>query len=180
MVSPSSSRSPSPADESDLQDAHARLGKLLDLDNLIGPDTSNQNTHDQNGETKPADDDEEQEFEFRLFSAPAKPAQPTTKTQKDSDKAAANGTDEGDKKPESGGTQKLRIRLRSPTPVAGEGRFVKAFRGWEYYFSTPALLGQPADDEQQTTKTRQFEDAALDGQQVMELAKSPWVSHSST
>lgn len=178
MISPSSSRSPSPADESDLQDAHARLGKLLDLDGLIGPDTSNQDTQDQNTGTGPAEDDEEQEFEFRLFSAPAKP---TTKTQNDPDKATAvNSTNEGDKKPGSGGTQKLRIRLRSPTPVAGEGRFVKAFRGWEYYFSTPALLGQSADDEQQTMKTRQFEDAALDGQQVLKLAKSSWVSHSST
>lgn len=179
MISPSSSRSPSPADESDLQDAHARLGKLLDLDGLIGPDTTNQDTQYQNTGTGPADDDEEQEFEFRLFSAPSKSADTAAKTQKESDKAGkANDKDVGDKKVESGGTQKLRIRLRSPTPVPGDGKFVKAFRGWEYYFSTPTLLGQPENEEQQTMKTRQFEDMALDGQQVMELAKAPWVSHS--
>ncbi|KAJ6134974.1 hypothetical protein N7512_000134 [Penicillium capsulatum] len=174
VVSPSSSRSPSPPDETDLQDAHARLGKLLDLDGLIGADTTNQDTKNETAGIENAEDEEEQEFEFRLFSAPTKPVDTTAKVEKDDKPATGKDKHAGDRKSDSGATQKLRIRLRSPTPVPGEGRFVKAFRGWEYYFSTPSLLGQPENDEYQATKTRQFEDIALNGQQVMEMAKSPW------
>ncbi|KAJ5594942.1 uncharacterized protein N7459_001150 [Penicillium hispanicum] len=175
VLSPSSSREPSPVDESDLQDAHARLGKLLDLEGLIAADT----TPDTKNSLPPAEygenEDEEQEFEFRLFSAPAKPND-TAAPDQTVQKKTSDGENEG-----TGGTQKLRIRLRSPTPASGdpsEGRFVKAFRGWQYYFSTPSLLGLKegqAEDERQLERRRQFEDTAVTGQHMMTCAKSqPW------
>ncbi|KAF3389627.1 hypothetical protein F1880_003847 [Penicillium rolfsii] len=184
VQSPASSREPSPVDESDLQDAHARLGKLLDLDGLIGANIS---TGEDKDATQPADgnnDEEEQEFEFRLFSAPTKPKDATPKEQetKDGDREAT----EGDKKEGEGskattaGTQKLRIRLRSPSPSGdpSEGRFVKAFRGWQYYFSTPSLYGLDENEvlkEKFAEQRRQFEDMAVTGEHITAWAKEqPW------
>lgn len=182
VQSPASSRSASPVDESDFQDAHARLGKLLNLDELIGTNMSSENTEnipqplgaDEN-------EDEEQEFEFRLFSAPTKPT-PTTETTgetTENKKSTEKSSESGDKA--GSGTQKLRIRLRSPTPGSGEGRFVKAFRGWQYYFSTPSLWNEKEDNSEeeadQTEKKRQFEDIAVTGEHMLSWAKSqPWVS----
>lgn len=176
MRSPASSRSPSPApDDAAAQDAYARLGKLLNLDQL---DTAQDTTSQDNGPSQPADDeDEEQEFEFRLFSAPAKSTEDTTKS---------SGQDTDGKSTEAATTQKLRIRLHSPTPGSGagtEGRFVKASRGWDYYFSTPSLQGtrsgEPtAEDEIRIAeKKKQFEDMAVSGQHMLAWANSlVWVS----
>ncbi|KAJ5720426.1 uncharacterized protein N7483_008360 [Penicillium malachiteum] len=167
VQSPASSRSPSPVDESKLQDAHARLGKLLNLDDLIGPNVESENTS--NGTQPGANEEEEQEFEFRLFSAPTKTPDTTQKPSDGGDKAGSE-------------TQKLRIRVRSPTPGSGdpsEGRFVKAFRGWQYYFSSSSLWNKSEvkseDEADQTRKKEQFEDIAVTGEQMMSWAKSqPW------
>jgi hypothetical protein len=128
------------------------------------------------------DEDEEQEFEFRLFSAPAKAKDTTTKPQAEGTSTKSKDA-EGEK--QNGGTQKLRIRLRSPSPSTNpaEGRFVKAFRGWQYYFSTPSLFGlkDTEDAQQAEERRRQFEDMAVSGEHMTTWAKSqPWVSHTST
>lgn len=180
MRSPASSRSPSPApDDSEAQDAYARLGKLLNLDHLAdAPETNEQD----NDPSQPADEDDEQEFEFRLFSAPAK----STETSKES-QTGANGDKDtaGSNAKPTETTQKLRIRLHSPTPGSGdvsEGRFVKAHRNWDYYFSTPTLStthGEitPEEEAQLAEKQRQFEDMAVSGDHMLGWAQSqPWVS----
>ena len=189
VQSPISSREPSPVDEAGLQDAHARLGKLLDLDGLIGVSTA---TEDKDATSQPAEgnnDEDEQEFEFRLFSAPAKPNDTTPKDQAKTD--GQHGDSKGDKTSGTGnmgdttGTQKLRIRLRSPTPSGdpSEGRFVKAFRGWQYYFSTPSLLGLEESELVKDTiaeQRRQFEDMSVTGEHITTWAKAqPWVGYSS-
>ncbi|KAJ5702247.1 hypothetical protein N7488_009795 [Penicillium malachiteum] len=180
VQSPASSRSPSPVDESDLQDAHARLGKLLNLDALIGPNVESE--HTKNETQQDANEDDEQEFEFRLFSAPTKTADTTRKAEDGSGKKSSTEkfSDGGDKA--GSGTQKLRIRVRSPTPGSGdpsEGRFVKAFRGWQYYFSNSSLWSkrevESEEEADQATKKEQFEDIAVTGEQMMSWAKSqPW------
>lgn len=188
VQSSASSREPSPVDETDLQDAHARLGKLLDLDGLIGTNTTPEQDND--AAILPADennDEEEQEFEFRLFSAPTQPKDATPKDQEttDGDRTGSKGGKASEKqiKDTTAGTQKLRIRLRSPTPSGdpSEGRFVKAFRGWQYYFSTPTLFGLDEDDAVKETiaeQRRQFGDMAVTGEHITTWAKAqPWVSH---
>ncbi|KAJ5383615.1 hypothetical protein N7517_001526 [Penicillium concentricum] len=168
MRSPASSRSPSPApDDAAAQDAYARLGKLLNLDQL---DTAQQTASQDDQLVE--DEDEEQEFEFRLFSAPAKSTEDTTKQ-------SGKDTDEKSTEEKPGPTtQKLMIRLHSPTPGSGgEGRFVKASRGWDYYFSTPSLQGSSgeptAEDEAQIAeKKKQFEDMAVSGQHMLTWANT--------
>lgn len=124
-----------------------------------------------------AEEEEEQEFEFRLFSS----ASTSQKTQG----SASNGTNAG----ETGdvtvsGTQKLRIRVRSPTPgpvTVGEGRFLVPFRGWDYYFTTPELLGGYRQEdvsraeERAAAKRAEFENIAVSQTQLLEWAKRPWV-----
>lgn len=181
-----------------MQDGHQRLGQLLNLDSLLaGVDAEANNEtiektqardedDDHNGKQKENDEeeDEEQEFEFRLFSVPAAghmSAAPTADVK--------DGAQRGDDQAKSSSnsketTQKLRIRLRSPTPGPAdlsEGRFLKPFvRGWEYYFTAPGLLtgSEDAGAEQATLelKRRQFEEVAVTGQNVMEWASVPWVS----
>ncbi|CDM35299.1 hypothetical protein DTO013E5_6728 [Penicillium roqueforti] len=174
MRSPASSRSQSPAPDDDAaQDAYARLGKLLNLNQL---DTAQQTASQENDPSQAADnEDEEQEFEFRLFSAPAKSTKDTTEqSEKDTDEKTAEAA-------EAPTIQKLRIRLHSPTPGSGastEGRFVKAFRGWDYYFSTPSLQGtrngEPTteDESRIAEKKKQFEDVAVSGQHMLTWANS--------
>ncbi|KAJ5352138.1 Protein of unknown function DUF2011 [Penicillium brevicompactum] len=179
MRSPASSRSPSPApNDSEAQDAYARLGKLLNLDHLDDvPEASGQD----NDPSQPADEDDEQEFEFRLFSAPAKSTETSKESQTDAnDDKNAPGSDE---KP-AGTTQKLRIRLHSPTPGSGdasEGRFVNAHRNWDYYFSDPKLSTTysgkitPEEEAQLAERQRQFEDMAVSGDHMLGWAQSqPW------
>jgi hypothetical protein len=143
---------------------------------LLGTSSTSQETNEPQ-QPPVADEDEEQEFEFRLFSAPAKAKDATTKAALKETSAEDNGAG-NDKQP--GGTQKLRIRLRSPSPAnPSDGRFVKAFRGWQYYFSTPSLYGlkDAEDREQQEERRRQFEEMAVSGEHVTTWAKSqPWVS----
>lgn len=180
VQSPASSRSPSPVDDTDIQDAHARLGKLLDLDGLIGSTTTYEETKESIAPAAGNAEDEEQEFEFRLFSAPAKSKDTTTSTQKPASGDKPKNEPERTNKDDA--TQKLRIRLRSPTPNTdpSEGRFVRAFRGWQYYFTTPSLFGLGENskaEELQAERRRQFEDMAVSGTHMAQWAKSQaWVS----
>ncbi|KAJ5928998.1 hypothetical protein N7466_007954 [Penicillium verhagenii] len=179
--SPASSRASSPVNESDLQDARARLGKLLNLDELLGASVELDNMN--NVLEEQAGEEDEEEFEFRLFNTPANPHDAV---QKDGDKPEneSNTTSKtlGDGKGQVNiGTQKLRIRLRSPTPGSSDpsaGRFVKASRGWQYYFSTPSLWGSNVESEEQEfqpEKARQYQDMAVTGEYIKTLAKSqPW------
>ncbi|KAJ5613038.1 hypothetical protein N7510_006232 [Penicillium lagena] len=171
ILSPRSSRSRSPVpDETDMQDAHARLGKLLDLDGLIGAVAFQNNNEPTQLANANNDSDEEQEFEFRLFSAP------TTTKGAETGEGPDKSTNEKETKPSAteGQPQKLRIRLRSPTPVPTEGRFVKAFRGWQYYVSAPSLLDPKSTEDADiiAEKQRQFEDVAVSGQHMLTWAKS--------
>lgn len=168
----STSRSPSPQPDSSFQDAHQRLGALLNLDALIAPAESTAPTPalKEDGHQQ---EDEEQEFEFRLFSAPAAPKSTT----KDEEAPAT----EGGETAVSRGTQKLRIRLRSPTPgvVDGEGRFLNPFRGWQYYFTTPELLSDSGAKQDpasaSTNRRKQFEEVAVTGQQMLRWSEVSWV-----
>ncbi|KAL3465949.1 hypothetical protein BJX64DRAFT_33449 [Aspergillus heterothallicus] len=171
ILSRDSSSSPSPPpDDAAYPDAQARLSALLNLD--FAPAEPNDPVHATSTappEDAKDDEDEEQEFEFRLFSGPA----PTETSTKD----APNGTSDS-------GAQKLRIRLRSPTPTTGadgEGRFVKPFRGWSYYFTAPGLLsGEKTEidgaigDEGLALKRKQFEDVAVSGEDMVRFAGVPW------
>lgn len=182
VQSPESSRSASPVDESDFQDAQARLGKLLNLDTLLPVEEALQDTKDAAVSTRPGEDEEdEQEFEFRLFSAPSKPKDP--EPSKSGNAEQARGSEPSEDEKSKSGTQKLRIRLRSPSPGAGgsEGRFVKSFRGWQYYFSTPSLYGikeqNDVHEKKESEQRDRFEDMAVTGEHVLSLLKSqPWVS----
>ncbi|KAL2870320.1 DUF2011 domain-containing protein [Aspergillus lucknowensis] len=177
LLSRTSSPSPSPPPESAYPDAQARLSALLNLD--LGPAPLQEHTTAQEIPQKGSkDEDEEQEFEFRLFSAPA-PA-PALAARVSGGEVQRTGTDTatGDF-----GTQKLRIRLRSPTPTTGgsrEGRFVNPFRGWSYYFTTPGLFSgenkKSSDDEdaEVLAKRKQFADVAVTGEDIMGSSSVPW------
>ncbi|KAH8427920.1 DUF2011 domain-containing protein [Aspergillus melleus] len=167
----STSRSPSPQPESANPEAQQRLAELLNLDTFIADqqETTEEATHpgEENKGEGQAGEEEEQEFEFRLFSAPAAP-----KTQ--SQAQATNGS-AGDNDEKTPGAQKLRIRLRSPTPEAGEGRFVNPFRGWGYYFSTPTLSGVKVDEDPQLeVRKKQFADVAVSGDDMLAWARVSW------
>lgn len=153
------------------------MGKLLNLDNIFAraqPVTLTAEEGDKQ------DEEEEQEFEFRLFS---------TSTQKRDARRDESGTAgkpaQGDTKSVKADTKKLRIRIRSPTPGPvdpSEGRLVRPFRGWEYYFTTPELLSssQPTETRYDTDKRSQFEDVAVSGTEMMEWAKEVWVGIASS
>ncbi|XHG08581.1 hypothetical protein AWENTII_011676 [Aspergillus wentii] len=183
----SSSPSPSPPPESSYHDAHQRLGELLNIDTFITPDQpvlpSTEQKTDQSRGANPnqpgnAAEDEEEEFEFRLFSAPTK--KPTTTS--GDDKSAEAGDDSNKTSGAGDGTQKLRIRLRSPTPTPanlGDGRLVNPFRGWQYYFTTEGLYSgseSKGGEESEEVRLRrtQFENVAVSGQDMMGWAKQAW------
>lgn len=182
-----SGSSPPPA--ADYEDGHSRLGKLLNLDQqlLVELDAAGLRLEDKvpdsvaavRDDEKAPNQEDEQEFDFRLFRAPAGDRSAGTRPRDGSDAVAgAVGAER------SGTIQKLRIRVRSPTPVAdgqAAGRFVHPFRGWEYYFSTPSLLGAavavtPAANSKALLRRRQYEDAAVSGEQLDAWAKTAWVS----
>lgn len=180
----SSSPSPSPPPESSYQDAHQRLGELLNIDTFITPDQPSIPSKEQKpeqsqgaNENQPdnAAEDEEEEFEFRLFSAPTKKPTTTSGDDKSADSKKTSGAGDG--------TQKLRIRLRSPTPTPanlGDGRLVNPFRGWQYYFTTEGLysgsLSKGGEESDEVRLRRaQFENVAVSGQDMMGWAKQAWV-----
>lgn len=128
-------------------------------------------------------EEEEQEFEFRLFHS-----QPT----QGSGHVKPSGKSQADH--DSNGVQKLKIRMRSPTPTApasGEGRFINPFRGWEYYFTDPELviqtIGGNFSQQQQSKQNKNtdrkqhqkavpsketFGDVAITGDQILASAAS--------
>ncbi|PGH34212.1 hypothetical protein GX50_02986 [[Emmonsia] crescens] len=138
------------------------------------------------------DEEEEREFEFRLFRAPPVPAQKDV-TGHDQGSKGRNLGEYGEgvhmhtDAPEqmdakNAGIQKFRIRLRSPTPTIndGDGGFVVPFRGWEYYFSDPEWVRRKvAGDgighqsiELDTRQKERFIDAAVCGETILEDAKN--------
>ncbi|KAL4922451.1 hypothetical protein BDW62DRAFT_172538, partial [Aspergillus aurantiobrunneus] len=176
----SSSPSPSPPPASSFPDAHKRLSALLNLDIATQPTAAPPTPAATQEQKENNPEDEEQEFEFRLFSAPAAPRL-AGGDGKDGQKAAGGDTTTTTNGP--GGAQKLRIRLRSPTPTtvgAGEGRFVNPFRGWSYYFSTPGLLSGESKNETGVEdagvllKRKQFEDVAVSGEDMVGFSGVPW------
>ncbi|KAL2012314.1 hypothetical protein VTN00DRAFT_5032 [Thermoascus crustaceus] len=176
LSSPASSPPPSSPALS-AQDGVERLGKLLGFETFIPPvqdaepDTTLNST---NQDAKEDEEEQEQEFEFRLFSAPAKRATD------DGTNAAGTGDSnliDGGNDAAGAATQKLRIRLRSPTPVPGDGKFVVPFRGWQYYVTAPELLSErPSAEwsEQAALKRKEYEDVAVTGAQLFDWAKSAW------
>ena len=151
------------------------MGELLGLDTSFPPAKPVKTTETETKDKENEGEEEEQEFEFRLFSAPAKPT-----SQKAEPKEIGIESGKHENEPH---TQKLRIRLHSPTPgpvQPGEGRFVYPFRGWEYYFTTPGLLSNAdagkGTDMSGERKRSQFEDVAVTGLDMMRWANVPWVS----
>ncbi|KAJ5899367.1 hypothetical protein N7495_004111 [Penicillium taxi] len=163
------SRLPSPVDESELQDARARLGKLFDLDGLYNINADGNETQETVPLAEAEDEDGEQEFEFRLFSAPTKSKESAEQIV---DKKKVDQTTNDNEV-----TQKLRIRLRSPSPLnPSEGRFIKPFRGWQYYFSNPTLyeMKEPTYQALQAKRIQEFEDMAVTGEDIMAWASQAW------
>ncbi|EEH05739.1 conserved hypothetical protein [Histoplasma capsulatum G186AR] len=126
------------------------------------------------------DEEEEQEFEFRLFREPLVCAE---KGASGHDRVGSGQTDAP--KQVNGmdaGIRKFRIRLRSQSPTVndGEGGFVVPFRGWEYYFSNPEwarrkMAGEGIGALSAESDTRQkqgFVDAAVSGETILEGANS--------
>lgn len=164
----SPSRSPSPPAE-EYQDGHERLGRLLNFDTAFLNESTPQESRaeDQNREDG-GEEEQEEEFEFRLFGP---------STQKPQSTEHGHHTETVD---ENQPTQKLRIRLRSPTPGpidSSQGRFVRPSRGWEYHFTTPRLLFSStttAEESAYAEKKRQFEDVAITGAQLMGWSERAW------
>ncbi|KAL1877172.1 hypothetical protein Plec18167_004860 [Paecilomyces lecythidis] len=179
LTSPPSSPAPSSPALS-TNDANERLGKLLGFEipplDIASTEASGQAATNPDPVDVPAPEEEEQEFEFRLFSS----APPKQKTKASNAAGVSAEKTEGENAER---TQKLRIRIRSPTPgdvSVSEGRFVVPFRGWEYYFTTPTLLGgyRKEDvvraEERAVAKRAEFEDIAVSQTQLFEWAKQPW------
>lgn len=176
IVSPSSSTRSSPEIiPADNEEAHARLAQLLSFDLSTDTNQNQQPTeaNSQQPDSKDGNENEEEEFEFRLFSAP-KPNLSSTAL-----KPASDERERGDEIK----TQKLKIRLRSPTPVdiqPGDGRFIAPFRGWRYYFTKPELMHISARDDQEKAqieaeewkRRREYEDVAITGAEVLDWAKN--------
>lgn len=180
LTSPPSSPAPSSPALS-TNDANERLGKLLGFEipplDIASTEASGQAVSNPDAVGAPAPEEEEQEFEFRLFSSA-----PTKQKTEASTATGVSAEKPGGENAER--TQKLRIRIRSPTPgdvSVGEGRFVVPFRGWEYYFTTPTLLGGYGKEdvaraeERAAAKRAEFEDIAVSQTQLFEWAKQPWV-----
>jgi hypothetical protein len=123
----------------------------------------------------------EQEFEFRLFRAPV------AKGKKSDEFGDSSGKGEGQQqdKANDGTGKATKIRIRSPTPAGeggegGDGRFVVPFRGWGFYFSDPGrMVGDGyvpgRGDDEMTAKKGEYLDAAVGGEQILELKGMPWV-----
>lgn len=180
VLSPSSSTRSSPeVVPADDEEARARLETLLAFDTFTPENTNQAAAHTE-------EEDGEQEFEFRLFStaAPSKKATDsatTAKPETDSkigkqERLPSSSTGDAIIK-----TQKLKIRLRSPTPDGDapleDGRFVVPFRGWEYYFTRPELMNVSARDParletEETNRRKEFEDIAVTGGEVLKWAQT--------
>lgn len=157
------------------------MGRLLNLDDLNSTNDSKDTSSSKSPSGEYKDElpyeGQEQEFEFRLFSAPARPQISSPND------GQPHASEESGKKPGSDDrihTQKLRVRLRSPTPEhtkPGEGKFIKQFRGWQYYFTTQLLPTPGTTADTLSSKRVEYEDTAVTGSQIMGRAKEGiWVS----
>ncbi|OAT05854.1 hypothetical protein BDBG_02179 [Blastomyces gilchristii SLH14081] len=180
-----SSRSPSPPDSTAATYAANALRNIFSSVETYTPPTPKA-THPEPDLEHIQDEEEEQEFEFRLFHVPPARAgkcvsEPTrgVKSRDESEGDHNDGPQQIDVK--DAGIQKFRIKLRSPTPTAndGVGGFVVPFRGWEYYFSDPEwakrkMAGDRIEARTVDLDTRQkqiFVDAAVSGETILEGAK---------
>ncbi|OJD19519.1 hypothetical protein AJ78_00490 [Emergomyces pasteurianus Ep9510] len=187
-----SSRSPSPAESTTVAYAARALRNIFSSIETYTP-PSLQAAHPEPDLEHIQDEEEEQEFEFRLFRTPlVAPAWEDVTGKQEQGNKGRNLGDETDRKRtdelelmelRDAGIQKFKIRLRSPTPTAsdGIGGFVVPFRGWEYYFSDPEwarrkVAGDEAiKDDSIKLDTRQkerFIDAAVCGEKILERAKN--------
>lgn len=164
------------------EDGHARLGRLLDLDIIHSAknfrDTPNSTPPGLEHESVPSNEEQEQEFEFRLFGTTVKPE---VSNAVDGQTNASERQGKQSVSDDRSNIQKLRLRLRSPTPVPtnpGEGGFIKPFRGWQHYFTTPQLLSSHrVHGDAPNPLRREYADMAISGPQIMERAKRDvWVS----
>ncbi|PGH09138.1 hypothetical protein GX51_00892 [Blastomyces parvus] len=184
-----SSRSPSPPDNTAATYAANALQNIFSSIETYTPPTIKA-THPAPDLEHIQDEEEEQEFEFRLFHAP--PTGVGKCLSGHSQTAKSNGEGEGDHNNgprqidmKDAGIQKFRIKLRSPTPTAndGVGGFVAPFRGWEYYFSDPEwarrkMAGDRIEAptvESDARRKERFVDAAVNGETILEWAnKRDW------
>ncbi|OJD22484.1 hypothetical protein ACJ73_06170 [Blastomyces percursus] len=180
-----SSRSPSPPDSTTVIYAANALRNIFSSIETYTPPTL-QVTHPAPDLERIHDEEEEQEFEFRLFHSPparagkglsghARAGKPSDESEGDHN----DGPQQIDMK--DAGIQKFKIKLRSPTPTSNDrvGGFVVPFRGWEYYFSDPEWAKQKmAGDgieartvELDARQKERFIDAAVSGETILEGAK---------
>ncbi|EER23829.1 hypothetical protein CPC735_051990 [Coccidioides posadasii C735 delta SOWgp] len=190
LKSPSSPRSQSPAASDTAAYATDALRKAYSsLEIFTAPPVTSATTIGTGLE--PIDEheeEEEQEFEFRLFHSAAPSATPHGSTAKRSE---GDGQAEGRERVNTRvpAVQKLRIRLRSPTPArTGEGGFLVPFRGWEYYFSDPesvmrvfsggaqdlkpAFPGSESKNSKRQNIREQFFEVAVTSEEVLAAAQS--------
>ncbi|KAM5450698.1 hypothetical protein MaudCBS49596_004229 [Microsporum audouinii] len=184
LKSPESSRASSPESTAATYAATALERAFSSFETFnTKPTAASAGQEHQTKNTKENEEDEEQEFEFRLFSsAPAREDRST----KGIDELQT--TAKGHNGSNFSGVQKLKIRLRSPSPSArpaGDGGFTVPFRGWDYYFSNPAMVMRAVGDgswqsgsrDRDTSKRLEmiketFRDAAVDGDTVLARAAS--------
>ncbi|EEP76279.1 predicted protein [Uncinocarpus reesii 1704] len=84
------------------------------------------------------EEEEEQEFEFRLFRSTAPDALGGEKQDGPIDTGGGIEKEETRNVP---AVHKIRVKLRSPSPSrSAEGGFTVPFRAWDYYFSDPELV----------------------------------------
>ncbi|KMU74296.1 hypothetical protein CISG_04645 [Coccidioides immitis RMSCC 3703] len=183
LKSPSPPRSQSPAASDTAAYATDALRKAYSsLEIFTAPPVTNATTIGTGLEhIDEHEEEEEQEFEFRLFHSAAPNATPHGSTAKRSDDQRVNTRVPA--------VQKLRIRLRSPTPArTGEGGFLVPFRGWEYYFSDPesvmrvfsggaqdlkpAFPGSESKNPKRQNIREQFFEVAVTSEEVLAAAQS--------
>ncbi|KAK2865165.1 hypothetical protein FQN49_003850 [Arthroderma sp. PD_2] len=188
LKSPESSRASSP-ESSSANYAATALERAFASFETFNPSNATERaastSKGQPAQDKGENEEEEQEFEFRLFNSVPAPENRSTKevdgARTKADKHAASSNNQG-------GVQKLKIRLRSPSPSAGprgDGGFIVPFRGWDYYFSNPELVLRAVGDSSLQTESRSskmdersgtlgetFQDVAVDGNTILARAAS--------
>ncbi|KLJ12626.1 hypothetical protein EMPG_12356 [Blastomyces silverae] len=180
-----SSRSPSPPDSTAATYAANALRNIFSSIETYSPPTL-QTTHPAPDLEHIQDEEEEREFEFRLFHAPPARAGKGLSGHDQEEKPSDESEGNHNARPQQidmkdSGIQKFRIKLRSPTPTAndGVGGFTVPFRGWEYYFSDPEwakrkMAGERIEAlavESDTRQKERFADAAVSGETILEGAK---------
>ncbi|KAI5308801.1 hypothetical protein KEM55_004832 [Ascosphaera atra] len=161
---PSRTPSPEPVDPEASTYAAAAFQQLFGSIETVDAFAQPSNTADAANQ---GEEEEEQEYEFRLFRDQPAPEK-------------SDAVESGDKK-ESEGVQKLRIRLRSPSPGAeGPGGFTVPFRGWDYYFSRPNDILQGTSHQSElpagtlevyAKRHSEYTDIAVTAEDVLDFSK---------